>query len=161
VNDKSILYNNDLIILKTDNLLIEAKIINDNVILNALNDFSQTFNPTEISRPEDTDDLIPVNDTTKQFIFRLLKIFIENFFLKIKNRQNIMLKEQDQVDQINECENEIRILKDWNSFILINMNKVNIMNEYENAVFAVEKYLICELAKYSQVDDLNVYYTYD
>lgn len=41
------------------------------------------------------------------------------------------------------------------------MNKVGWMDNYENCVVSVEKYLIGELAKYHEVEDLNVYFTHD
>jgi hypothetical protein len=102
-----------------------------------------------------------------------LKNFIDNFYYRVKETQERLEKgtshtftiiihiDHYQCNKISEYENELRILKDWNSFILVNMNKANIMDNYENTVVSIEKYLICELAKYYEIEDINIYFTYD
>ena len=104
---------------------------------------------------------IEINETTKSFIYKLLKTFIDSFYWKIKQRQEILETNEFQSNKIAEYENELRILKEWNEFILLKMNQPNVIDNYENCVFAIEKYLICEIAKFTQVEDVNVYYTYD
>ena len=161
-NDLSITYTNTVIVLKTENLIVEAKIISQNDISGEVEEFAQTFNPTDISNREDNDDdLLPLNETTKQFIFKLLKIFIDNFYMKIHHRQEELEREDNQNIKIAEYENELRLLKEWNGFILASMNKQNIMDTYENAVVTIEKYLICEIAKYHNIADINIYFTPD
>lgn len=157
-----IVYTDDMILLKSDNLVIEARILSDDSVSDDRRDLAQTFNPTNGSQNDDIyGDCVVINDTTKQFIFRLLKNSIESFYRRVKDRQDAIEREELQNNRIAECENELRILKDWNSFVLINMNKPNVMDSYENCVISVEKYLICELAKYIDVDGIDIYYTFD
>ena len=161
-DENEITYTNEMILLKSENLVIEAKILSEENNVEEVKEFGHTFNPTNGSQNEEIyGDLIVINDTTKQFIFKLLKNSIEGFYRRVKDKQDIIEREEIQNNKIAEYENELRILKDWNSFILMNMNKANVMDWYENCVISIEKYLICELAKFIDVDDINIYYTFD
>ena len=161
-SELSISYSHEMIVLKSENLVVEAKVLAENVYTEESKELSHTFNPTQQSKVEGIyDDVIPINETTKQFIFKLLKVFIENFYFKVKERQEIFEREEYQDNKIAEYENELRLLKDWNSFILMNMNRENSMDNYENCVMTIEKYLICELAKFIEIEDINIFYTYD
>lgn len=160
--ETEIISTNEMILLKSDILVIEARIISDENIADERKELAQTFNPTNGSQNEEIyGDCVFINDTTKQFIFKLLKNNIESFYRRVRDRQDIIERDEMQNNKIAECENELRILKDWNSFILMNMNKPNVMDWYENCVISIEKYLIWELAKYIDVDDINIFYTFD
>lgn len=133
---------NDVILLKTEFLVVEAKVMNGNIKQSEEeSDLLHTFNQDETylrikdaNQQNSTEDEMntELNETSKNYIFDMLKTFLDNFYQKIKERQVALEKEEFQNNKIAEYENELRILKDWNSFILINMNKENIMDNYEN-----------------------------
>ena len=127
--ETEIISTNEMILLKSDILVIEARIISDENITDERKELAQTFNPTNGSQNEEIyGDCVFINDTTKQFIFKLLKNNIESFYRRVRDRQDIIERDEMQNNKIAECENELRILKDWNSFILMNMNKPNVMD---------------------------------
>ena len=160
-NDIDIASTHEMIVIKCENIIVEAKVISTCTMAEDMKEFCQTFNPTEQSKLDDYDEDIPINETTKKFIFRLLKNFIETFYSKVFAQKEILIKEDDMSNKLSEYENELRILKDWNQFILLNMNRHNVMDNFENWVIAVEKYLIWEIAKSTDVEDISIYYTYD
>ena len=167
-NESLISFSKDVILLKSEQLVIEAKVISNNEKqLRQCNDdliYTFTNEKTMINLRQEnleTEFDIEINETTKSFIFKLLKTFIDSFYSKIKQRQDISERDEFQNNRIAEYKNELRILKEWNDFILLKMNQPNVIDSYENWVFAIEKYLICEISKFTQVEDVNVYYTYD
>lgn len=79
LSDFSINFSDELIILKTDNLIVEAKIIVSHREEDQEVSCGQTFNPTESSHCEENKE-ISLNDTSKEYIFKLLKNFIEGLY---------------------------------------------------------------------------------
>jgi hypothetical protein len=131
-NDIDIASTHEMIVIKCENIIVEAKVISTCTMAEDMKEFCQTFNPTEQSKLDDYDEDIPINETTKKFIFRLLKNFIETFYSKVFAQKEILIKEDDMSNKLSEYENELRILKDWIQFILLNMNRHNVMDNFEN-----------------------------
>jgi hypothetical protein len=129
-NEMDITCTHQMIVLKCENLVIEAKILSESNNQDEIKDFCQTFNPTEQSKLSDYfDEDIPINETTKNFVFKLLKNSVENFYQKVRSKREEIEREEEQNNKIAEYENELRILKDWNQFVLVNS-----MDNYEHAV---------------------------
>ena len=79
LSDFNINFSDELIVLKTDNLIVEAKITHRYTEESKENTLGQTFNPSDISNLEENDE-ISLNETSKEFIFKLLKNFIEDLY---------------------------------------------------------------------------------